>query len=207
MAAMYSLLLANPVAFLIAFPGLLLSITLHEFAHALTADKLGDPTPRVQGRLTLDPRSHLDLLGVAMIFFTRFGWGKPVQYDSYNLKEPRRDTALIALAGPVTNLLIAALLALALRLLPLGEWLVEPLFLVLMINVVLAIFNLIPVYPLDGSKIIMSLLSPEQAIEYENFMEKYGILVLIALIMPWNGISPVSRLVMPIVNLIVGFLL
>lgn len=205
---MYSLLFADPLVFAIVFPGLLLSITLHEFAHALAADKLGDPTPRVQGRLTLDPRAHLELLGVAMIFFTRFGWGKPVQFDSYNLKDPRKDTALIALAGPATNLIIASILAVVLRvgLLPF-TWILESLTLVLYINVVLAIFNLIPVFPLDGSKILMSLLSPAQAIEYENFMEKYGVLVLIALIMPWNGLSPASRLVMPVVNLIVGLLL
>lgn len=205
---MYSLLFADPLVFAIVFPGLLLSITLHEFAHALAADKLGDPTPRVQGRLTLDPRAHLELLGVAMIFFTRFGWGKPVQFDSYNLKDPRKDTALIAIAGPITNLVIASILAFVLKmgLFPF-TWLAESFTLVLYINVVLAIFNLIPVFPLDGSKILMSLLSPTQAIEYENFMEKYGVLVLIALIMPWNGLSPASRLVMPVVNLIVGLLL
>lgn len=208
MAPMYQLLLSDPSVFVVVFPGLLLSITLHEFAHAWAADRLGDPTPRVQGRLTLDPRSHLELLGVVMIFFTRFGWGRPVQFDPYNLKDPRRDTALIALAGPVTNLVIAASLALLLKfgLVP-AIWLMEAVGLVLYINIVLAIFNLIPVFPLDGSKILMSLLSPAQAEDYENFMEKYGILVLIALIMPWNGLSPASRLVMPVVNLIASWLL
>lgn len=205
---MYQLLFSDPLVFLIVFPGLLLSITIHEFAHAFAADKLGDPTPRVQGRLTLDPRAHLELLGVVMIFFTRFGWGKPVQYDPYNLKEPRRDTALIAIAGPLTNLAIAAILAMILKLgLAPAIWLIESLGLVLYINIILAAFNLIPVFPLDGSKILMSIIPPAQAIEYENFMEKYGILVLIALIMPWNGMSPASRLIMPVVNLIAGFLL
>lgn len=208
MTPMYQLLLSDPLVFLIAFPGLLLSITIHEFAHAFAADKLGDPTPRVQGRLTLDPRAHLELLGVAMIFFTRFGWGKPVQYDPYNLKDPRRDTALIAIAGPLTNLAISALLAMILRLgLVPTAWFAEAIGLVFYINIILAMFNLIPVFPLDGSKILMSIIPPAQAIEYENFMEKYGILVLIALIMPWNGLSPVSRLIMPAVNLIAGFLL
>lgn len=208
MAAMYQLLFSDPLVFLVVFPGLLLSITIHEFAHAFMADKLGDPTPRVQGRLTLDPRAHLELLGVAMIFFTRFGWGKPVQYDPYNLKEPRRDTALIAIAGPITNLIIATVLAMILKLgLAPAIWLAEAFGLILYINIILAMFNLIPVFPLDGSKILMSIIPPAQAIEYENFMEKYGILVLIALIMPWNGLSPASRLIMPVVNLIAGFLL
>jgi Zn-dependent protease len=208
MTAMYQLLFSDPLVFLVVFPGLLLSITIHEFAHAFMADKLGDPTPRVQGRLTLDPRAHLELLGVAMIFFTRFGWGKPVQYDPYNLKEPRRDTALIAIAGPITNLIIATILAMVLKLgLAPAMWLAEAFGLILYINIILAIFNLIPVFPLDGSKILMSIIPPTQAIEYENFMEKYGILVLIALIMPWNGLSPASWLIMPVVNLIAGFLL
>ncbi|MDH5533071.1 MAG: site-2 protease family protein [Candidatus Pacebacteria bacterium] len=205
---MTNLLFSNPLAFFIIFPGLLLSITVHEFAHAFTADKLGDPTPRFQGRITLDPRAHLDPLGVIMILLTRFGWGKPVEFDSYNLKNPQRDTALIALAGPVSNLIIALLISLFLRaeLLP-QLWVMTGLFQVMVINVVLAIFNLVPVHPLDGSKILMSFLPAEQAIEYESFMHRYGMFVLIALIIPWNGVSPVSSLIWPVVSFIVDFLI
>jgi Zn-dependent protease len=205
---MTNLLFSNPLAFFIIFPGLLLSITIHEFAHAFTADKLGDPTPRFQGRITLDPRAHLDPLGVFMILLTRFGWGKPVEFDSYNLKNPQRDTALIALAGPVSNLVIALAISLFLKaeLFP-QIWVMTGLFQVMVINVVLAIFNLVPVHPLDGSKILMSFLPAEQAIEYESFMHRYGMFVLIALIIPWNGTSPVSSLIWPVVSFIVDFLI
>jgi Zn-dependent protease len=205
---MTDLLFSNPLAFLIVFPGLLLSITVHEFAHAFSADKLGDPTPRFQGRITLDPRAHLDPLGVIMILLTRFGWGKPVEFDSYNLKNPQRDTAIIALAGPLSNLLIALVISIVLKmgLFPIS-WVVAGLFQVLIINVVLAIFNLVPVHPLDGSKILMSFLPAEQAIEYENFMHRYGMFVLIALIIPWNGVSPVSSLIWPVVSFVVDFLI
>ena len=96
---MLELLSSNPLAFIVIFAGLLISVTIHEFAHAITADKLGDPTPRFQGRVTLDPRSHLDPLGVIMILLTRFGWGRPVEFDPYNLKDPKRDSAIIAEIG------------------------------------------------------------------------------------------------------------
>lgn len=205
---MTNLLFSNPLAFFIIFPGLLMSITIHEFAHAFTADKLGDPTPRFQGRITLNPRAHLDPLGVVMILLTRFGWGKPVEFDSYNLKNPQRDTAIIALAGPVSNLVIAFAISLFLKaeLLP-QVWVMAGLFQVMVINIVLAIFNLVPVHPLDGSKILMSFLPAEQAIEYESFMHRYGMFVLIALIIPWNGVSPVSSLIWPVVSFIVDFLI
>ena len=205
---MTDLLFSNPLVFLIIFPGLLLSIAIHEFAHAFTADKLGDPTPRFQGRVTLDPRVHLDPLGVLMILFTRFGWGKPVEFDPYNLKNPKRDTAIVAIAGPISNLVIAFIISVLLKLglISIG-WIAAGLLQVMIINVVLAIFNLVPVHPLDGSKILMSFLPTEQAIEYENFMRRYGMMVLIFMIIPWNGISPVHSLIWPVISLVVNFLI
>lgn len=187
-----------------------MAITIHEFAHAWVADRLGDPTPRYQGRVTLDPRAHLDPLGTLAMLLTRFGWGKPVEFDPYNLQNPVRDTAMIALAGPISNLLIAGLLAgiLNVGILSLPAWVGIALFQVLVINVVLAIFNLIPVYPLDGSKILVAILPRHTALEYENFMQRYGIFVLFLLIFPWaGGISPVSQLVSPIVNFVVSLLM
>lgn len=206
---MLSLLFTNPLIFLISTIALLLSLTVHEFAHAFIADKLGDPTPRVQGRVTLNPLAHLDPLGTACLLLTRFGWGKPVQFDPHNLANPVRDSALIALAGPATNLVIAIGLSalFKLQLIP-SELLTFALAQVIVINVLLAIFNLVPVHPLDGSKIILAILPQNLAYEYETFMHQYGMFVLIALIFPWyGGTSPVSALIAPIMNAITQFLL
>lgn len=206
---MISLLFSNPIAFFIVFPGLLLSISIHEYAHCWVTDKLGDPTPRAKGRLTLDPRAHLDPLGVLAILLTRFGWGRPAPFDPYNLKEPVRDTAIIAGAGPLTNLIIASILAIILRIGIFPFEIIQVAFFnILIINVVLAIFNLLPVFPLDGSKIIMALLPKDIAWEYEKFMERYGTFVLILLIFPiFGGVSPVSRLLSPLVDLVVSLLI
>ena len=195
---MLSILLSNPIVFLILFPGLLLAITIHEFAHAWAADHLGDPTPRAQDRLTLDP------MGTIAILITRFGWGKPVQFDPYNLKDPVRDTALIALAGPMSNLIMAIILSLIINfnIVP-WEWVQFSLIQLLIINVVLAIFNLIPVHPLDGSKILVALLPQETAYNYEMAMERYGTF----LIVPWGGVSPASQLISPIIDIVVRMLI
>src|SRR3990167_2370413 len=99
--------------------GLIIAITIQEFAHAFLADRLGDPTPRAQGRLTLNPLAHLDPVGTLMLLIFRFGWGKPVIFDPYNLAHPRRDAGLISLAGPVSNIILAIGLSLILRFIPL----------------------------------------------------------------------------------------
>lgn len=205
---MLSILFSHPIIFLILFPGLLLAITIHEFAHAWAADHLGDPTPRAQNRLTLDPRAHLDPLGTLAILITRFGWGKPVQFDPYNLKEPIRDSALIALAGPISNLILAIILSLLINfnIFP-WEWVQYSLIQLLIINVMLAIFNLIPVHPLDGGKVLMAILPQETAYNYELAMERYGTFILIFLIMPWGGVSPASQLISPIIDIIVRMLI
>src|SRR3989344_4785860 len=108
-------LLTNPIELLFIVPTLLIAITVHEFAHAFSADRLGDPTPRLQGRLTLNPLAHLDPLGTIMLFLVRFGWGKPVQFDPFNLRNPRRDAAIISLAGPLANVVLATISSLNLR--------------------------------------------------------------------------------------------
>src|SRR3990167_2882360 len=133
--------------------GLIIAITVHEFAHALLADRLGDPTPRSQGRLTLNPLAHLDPLGTLMLFVFRFGWGKPVIFDPYNLAHPRRDAGIISIAGPLSNLFLAIILSLCLHFLPLPLLLYPLFYTVIILNISLAIFNLVPVAPLDGEKI------------------------------------------------------
>lgn len=205
-----SLLFENPILFLLVAGGLVIALSIHEFAHAFVADKLGDPTPTYQGRVTLNPLAHLDPIGTLAILLVGFGWGKPVEFDPFNLKDEKRDTALIALAGPASNLLLAGALGFLLTFLPASSLALGVLYPVVQyivyVNVMLAIFNLVPVYPLDGSKILQSLLPPENALAYEQFMNRYGSIVLLMLIVPWGGSSPVSALISPIISFIVNLI-
>jgi Zn-dependent protease len=141
---------------------------VHECAHGFVATRLGDDTPRLQGRLTLNPLAHLDLTGSLLLFLTGFGWAKPVQVDMRGFKHPRRDMALTSLAGPLSNLLMAFIVLVFYKLLPvmipISEMstavytLADILFIVVTINLSLAVFNLLPVPPLDGSKIFGAIL-------------------------------------------------
>lgn len=204
---MIQTLLTSPLLFLVWAVSLVLAISIHEYAHARAADTLGDPTPRAMGRLTLNPRAHLDPLGTLSLFFLGFGWGRPVSFDPYNLRNPRRDSALIALAGPVSNLLFALVLSLILHFV--GLPLVTTLFpILIMMNISLAIFNLVPVYPLDGEKILFGLLPTETAIEFSKIMQQYGTVILVLMLLPIaGGISPISALISPVISFVSGLLL
>lgn len=206
-----SLLFESPLLFVLIAGGLVIALTIHEFAHAYVADKLGDPTPTYQGRVTLNPLAHLDPIGTLAILLVGFGWGKPVQFDPFNLKDPKRDTALIALAGPASNILLAVALTLVYHLLPESVFflgIVAPVLnFIISINVMLAVFNMVPVYPLDGSKILQAILPAENALAYEQFMNRYGSIVLLMLIVPWAGTSPVHSLITPIISFIMGILI
>lgn len=200
---------------------LVIAITVHEFSHAFVADKMGDPTPRMMGRLSLNPLNHYDRVGTTMLLVTvvmrafgapiiPFGWARPVQFDPYNLKKPRRDAALISLAGPVSNVLTAILFSIILRLMPatlagnLAQLVMVP---IVMLNVVLALFNLVPVHPLDGGKILVGFLPKDMAYEAEKVLRQYGLLILIFLILPVNGTSPIFSLIGPAIDLALKLLI
>lgn len=193
---------------LLLAPAFLIALTIHELAHALVADRLGDPTPRSDSRISLNPLKHLDLYGAVLFLITGFGWAKPVVYDPYNLAHPRRDGSLIALAGPASNLLFAAIISLALRLFPQLYSLNFLLYPLIAINISLAIFNLVPVSPLDGEKILAGLLPRDMAYEFQSVMSRYGTLILILLLLPVFGpISPIQSLIGPIISNISHLLL
>jgi Zn-dependent protease len=203
-----SLLFSSPVVFALVAVIIIAAIAIHEFAHAWMADHFGDPTPRYQGRVTLNPLAHLDPFGTVLLFLVGFGWGRPVEFDPHNLKDPVRDAAIIALAGPVSNLALALLLTLTIP--TLAGFLGIPagiaglvLNLAISYNVMLAIFNLVPVYPLDGSKILFALLPRQMALEYDVLMNRFGSFILIALILPLvNGSSAVSLLISPVIGVV-----
>ena len=171
-----AMLVFRAVALLIAAP-------FHEFAHGYAADRLGDPTPRRAGRLTLNPLAHLDPLGTILLVLTGFGWAKPVPIDPGNFPDWRRGLITVAAAGPIANVVLAILFGLPFKLglVAVGSPLARPLFVIVFINAVLAVFNLIPVPPLDGSKIMIGLLPGQLGIAYAR-LQAYGVLILIGLI-------------------------
>lgn len=185
---------------------LLVAFTVHELAHAVTADYLGDPTPRRRGRITLNPLAHLDPFGTIMLLLSGFGWAKPVMVNPLNLRgNYRTSMAIVALAGPASNVLMAFLFAIPFRLGLLeatfgsGGSIPSPSFLFMQfvfINIVLALFNLIPVPPLDGYKILQGVLPSEMAYQLRP-LEQYGFLILIFLIflLPNFGIDILGWLV------------
>jgi Zn-dependent protease len=205
---MLSTLFSNPLLFIVYAVGLILAISVHEYAHAVAADRLGDPTPRSDGRLTLDPRAHLDPLGTLALIFLGFGWGKPVMFDPYNLRNPRRDSALIAIAGPISNLLFATVLAIIMRFVPSFSLIGPILTIVLGMNIMLAIFNLVPIFPLDGEKILGGILPRDLYIEYAGIMRQYGTIILILMLLPIaGGRSPISALITPVISFVTNLLL
>lgn len=158
---------------------ILVAITVHEFAHAWTADVMGDPTPRFAGRLTLNPIKHIDPIGFIMLLLVRFGWAKPVPINPYNFKNPARGEMIVSLAGPLSNFLLAFLAARLLRFLP-YQISMNAVFQsiatdFILINIGLAVFNLLPIPPLDGSHILDKFL-PE---DIKQMFEQYGFLILL----------------------------
>jgi Zn-dependent protease len=201
----------------------IIAITIHEAAHAWMADRLGDPTARLMGRLSLNPIKHYDPIGTTLLLVLvvmrafgapviPFGWAKPVRFDPFNLHDPKKDSALISLAGPGSNIILATILSLILRLTTLFSGNLSMLFSlitpIIVLNVVLAIFNLVPIHPLDGGKIFVGLLPDDQAQEADLFLRRYGIIILFLLIFPtFGGTSPLFLVISPIINFFLNILI
>ena len=192
-------------------PGIIIGLTFHEFAHAFVADRLGDDTPRLQGRVTLNPMAHIDWMGLAALFFVGFGWGQPVQINPYNFKNRRRDEFLVSIAGVVMNLLLAVVFTFVVKILLVaglswstggfGDSLWECLLYIIQINLVLMIFNLIPVPPLDGFNIIAQIFNFGQKEIYWKLYQ-YGNWLLVILII--TGIT--GMIISPCVNFLYNLL-
>lgn len=199
--------------FLVWLPAIVIGFSFHEYAHALVADRLGDHTPYYQGRLTINPLAHIDWLGFLLLALVHFGWAKPVQVNPLNFRRVtiRTGMMLVSLAGPAMNIVLAIAGLLGLKYLPfiltadnlvMAARLLEPL---VWINVILAAFNLIPIPPLDGSKILAGLLPGQQA-EFFYRLEPYGTVILMLLIVSGvmeTVLNPFIHMVMGILNLIV----
>lgn len=204
---------SGPLVFLVVFLSLILVISIHEFAHAFAANRLGDETPKSQGRLTLNPFAHLDLLGTILLLLVGFGWGKPVIYNPFNLKNPRRDAALISLAGPASNLFFAIIISAIFFRLDLvtiipTSIVFNILYYIIYFNLLLAFFNLIPIHPLDGGKIFTGFLPASESREADIFLRRYGLFILILLIFPiFGGVSPIFRVLSPVINFLMGVLI
>lgn len=203
----------NPMellALILTLPGVIVAITFHEFAHAFVADKLGDDTPRRQGRLNLNPLSHIDPVGFFMLIFAHFGWGKPVEINPANFNRKRSmsaQEALVALAGPVMNLIIAIVLTIILFaittftptfiLSTTGMLIGLTLQMAISVNIGLGVFNLIPLPPLDGSKILMHFLPYNAKTWFENNAQIFYIVFIVL----WVT-NLISYIISPVINIV-----
>lgn len=210
---------ADLIGLLLTIPGVLIAITFHEFAHAFAADKLGDDTPRRQGRLSLNPFDHLDPIGSIMLLFAGFGWGKPVEIDSRNFNRDislDKANAIVSIAGPLMNFVLAIVFALIYGAInkfmnvqiatsQTLQIIMTIIIYTISINVGLGVFNLIPLPPLDGSKVIKPFLPNNAKIWFENREEIFYIVFVVLWITNITGaiISPIIRLVFQaIINLV-----
>jgi Zn-dependent protease len=198
------------ISFAISFALLLIAMTVHEFAHGYTAYKLGDSTAKLSGRLTLNPLAHIDLFWTfilpCVLFLSTggrfvFGAAKPVPINYWSLKNPKSDMIWIGLSGPLANLILAFITAQILKFVPTSSVTTYLLFHLLSINVVLAIFNLIPIPPLDGSRVLMGILPARLSQQYSN-LQRYGFIILFVFI--WLGIF--DRMLWPLVGMVISMM-
>ncbi|MFZ7120436.1 MAG: site-2 protease family protein [Eubacteriaceae bacterium] len=203
MTDIFNTALQNIMEIVYVLPALLISITFHELAHGYTAYKLGDPTAKDMGRLTLNPIKHIDPIGFIALLILRFGWAKPVPYNPNYFEKRKQGTFLVAIAGPLTNILLALISIILIMILKPDNITIysflENLF---YFNVIFAIFNLLPVPPLDGSKLIASIL-PEKMETYFWKYEKYGYGVLLLLMVT----DVIGYILNPAINITISALI
>ena len=211
---------ASLIALLLTIPGVLVAITFHEFAHAFVADKLGDDTPRMEGRLSLNPFAHLDPIGSIMLLFAGFGWGKPVQVNPRNFNRDMsmdKANALVSIAGPLMNFILAIVLAFiyasinkfaisAVNTSRILQIIMPMILYAISINVGLGVFNLIPLHPLDGSKVIKPFLPYKAKAWFENYENIFYFVFIFLWItgIAGNIISPIINLVYKLIINLVG---
>lgn len=191
-----SLLFSNPVLFFVLFFALVFSLSLHEFAHAFMAMRQGDPTAKQMGRLTLNPMAHLDPVGTLLLLVAGFGWAKPVPINPMYMKDPKKGTALVSIAGPGANFILAVISASLLGFLGLsGGILGLFLYYFALYNVGLGIFNLLPLSPLDGFKFVRGVL-PENLAQQWIQLAPYGIFILLFLVMT----NSIEKIIWPLMQ-------
>ena len=204
-----TLLQTNPIIALAFIVGLVAGITIHEASHAFVAYRLGDPTAKLAGRLTLNPASHLDLIGTLALLIVGIGWGKPTPFDPFNLRNIKRDSALISVAGAASNFILAIILSipylffyftgnLSLTI----NAVYQVISIIIWLNLILGVFNLIPVHPLDGFKVLAGLLPRDW---YYDFIqtERYGIFILLFLLIT----GAIGKILFPIISSIFSILI
>lgn len=197
----------DPTFFLVSLPIILMTVAIHEFSHAKVADILGDPTPRLAGRLSLNPLSHIDPIGLIMLIIVRFGWAKPVPVNHYNFANPKWGMAMVGIAGPISNMFMAWICAILVKNLPLGSdavsvFTAKALVYAVWINVGLGLFNLIPIPPLDGSRVLRALV-PAEHTDTLDAIEPYGFFILVAILF----FPATQDLLVVAINAVVGIFL
>jgi Zn-dependent protease len=202
-----NLLISDPTTFILIAIPLLYSIILHELAHGWVASKMGDQTAKMMGRLTLNPLKHLDPIGTLMLFIVGFGWAKPVPVDLGNIRNYRQGLILVSSAGIIANVAIAFIAILLSRILEPApsSATAKALYYTAQINIILAAFNLIPIPPLDGSKILMGFVSERMQYALSK-LEPYGFFIIIGLLF-FGALDPVIRVFRSIITFLIGMLL
>ena len=200
-----STLFSNPISAIVIFLALVVAITVHEFAHAWTANRLGDPTAKMLGRVSLNPLKHLDLLGTLFLIIVGFGWGKPVPYNPSKLKSDA-DEIKVALAGIMANFLLALILGIPLRIATLtgvtigSSLILQIIEIIVEINLLLIAFNIIPIPPLDGSKLVIYFMSPETRAKFERIGP--FLLIMIILLGNFTSSSLLYQFMEPIIRVL-----